>query len=227
MAHGVFSGESAPSDVRVDRYVAINEQTVNRLTDQGVSPDQIDLVRDFVDTDRFLPGPSLRSDRPRVLFLSNYKKWNNYFFAFDACAALGLEFRAVGSPYGRSREVEQDIHQADLVVSWGRGILEAMACGRAVMSYDMVRFDEDQPSQVVGDGYLTIDRYHKAREHNFGPVGCRRTFMSAEDVAEEIQQYSPNDGPVNRELAVKYHGHLAGVNQLLVCIHKARGDYAC
>ncbi len=225
VAHGVFSPESAPPDVPVDRYVAINEQTAVQLVEYNVPMDRIDLVRDFVDVDRFHPASELRKEKPRVLFLSNYKRWNNYFFAFDACAALGLPFRAVGSPYGRSVSVERDINEADVVLSWGRGVLEAMACGRAVISYDQARLcQEDMYTTVTGDGYLTIGRYFISRQRNFGPVGCCWTFSSAVDVARELRLYDPADGEANRALALLHHGHVAGVDAVLASIEKARAS---
>jgi glycosyltransferase involved in cell wall biosynthesis len=225
-SHGVppGSGTEPPVGVRVDRYLAINEQVEDWLFSRGVPEREIDLVRDFVDLERFTPTSPLRADKPCVLFLSNHRKWNNYFYALDACSLLGLPFTAVGVPYGRSAEVENAINNADIVLSWGRGVLEAMACGRAVVSYDMLRFEEGEPSVVTGDGYLDVGGYFTSRQHNFGPMGCAKTFTSAEDVARELRRYVPGDGAVNRLLAQDHHGCAAGVDKVLACIGRARAS---
>ncbi len=226
VAHGVCSPESALPEVSVDRVIAINEQVVDGLTVAGVSADRIELVRDFVDTDRFASETPLQ-ERPRVLFLSNYKRWRNYFMVLDACTALGLPFRAVGSPYGRTAHVEVEINRADLVISWGRGILEAMACGRAVISYDQIKMAAtDAHSVVTGDGYLTPLRYFEARQHNFGPRGCRHTYTNWSQLVVEIQQYRSEHGAINRQLAVAHHGVAAGVDAVLASVAKAQAVYA-
>lgn len=222
-AHGLVAGAEPPDDIRVDRFIAINELVAATLAFTfGISRADVSLVRDFVDTDRFRPRSSLR-EKPRVLFLSNYKKWRNYYMIVDACKALGLQFKAVGVPYGRSPSVDEDINQADLVISWGRGIIEAMACGRAVVSFDQIKFNkEDLYSQVIGDGYLTPERYLAAREHNFGARGCRRLFQDWRQLADELSQYDPACSEVNRGLALEHHGHVAGVDNVLEAVGMAK-----
>jgi O-antigen biosynthesis protein len=210
LAHGVVSPESQPPPVRVDAFVAINEQTVDHLFARRIPLEQIAIVRDFVNVARFAPSSPLR-DVPRVLFVSNYKKWKNHSALVRACAKLGFEFRAVGAPYGRSKHIERDMNNADVVVSWGRGILEAMACGRAVVSFD----------QTMGDGYLDETRYYASRRHNFGPLGC--LFDFGEDwhgLASELERYRPADGERNRRLAVTYHHHETGADQLLAVLQR-------
>lgn len=229
-AHGVPPriGAEPPEGVHVDRYLAINEQVVARLTSCGIAADQIDLVRDFVETDTTFRPLAPLQERPRVLFLSNYKKWRNYFMVVDACTSLGLDWRAVGGPYGRSAHVEEDINKADLVISWGRGILEAMACGRAVISFDQIKMrPEDMYSTVAGDGYLTEARYLESRQHNFGPLGCRITFTRWQQLAAEIAQYHPSHGLINRRLALASHGQADGVDRVLASTARAQESRAC
>jgi hypothetical protein len=96
------------------------------------------------------------------------------------------------------------------VISWGRGILEGMACGRAVLSFD----------KRAGDGYLTAAKYFESREHNFGPVGCTNTNVTVEDLVREIEQYTTSAMAVNRALAVAYHSHIHGTDDVLASIDK-------
>lgn len=206
--HGVLPALEQPPRIPIDRYLAINEQSVNLLIRQYVDPAKIDIVRDFVNTEEFKPVESLQ-DKPRVLFMSNYKKWKTYYTIEAACKNLGIEFRAVGSPYGRSHDIVKDINQADLVISMGRGIIEAMACGRAVISY----------SELLGDGYLTPKVYMESRMRNFGGYECRYTF-SVEELMAEINKYSPNSGQLNRDLALKYHDSVKGTDETLEVVNK-------
>ncbi len=206
--HGVIPALEQPPRIPIDRYIAINEQSVNLLERQYVDPGKIDIVRDFVDTEAFKPIEPLQ-EKPRVLFISNYKKWKTYDRIEAACKNLGLEFRAVGSPYGRSEDVAKDINQSDLIIAWGRGIIEAMSCGRAVISFN----------ELLGDGYLTPDVYMESRVRNFGGYECRYSFDS-EDLMAEIGKYNKEDGKINRELALEHHDSVKGTDSILSIINK-------
>ena len=206
--HGVLPALEQPPRIPIDRYIAVNEQSVNLLQRQYVDPQKIDMVRDFVDTEQFKPVEPLQA-KPRVLFMSNYKKWKTYYTIESACKNLGLEFRAVGSPYGRSRDVPKDINQADLVISMGRGIIEAMSCGRAAISY----------SELLGDGYLTPQVYLESRTRNFGGYECRYVF-NVEDLMAEIGKYTKESGKINRDLALQYHDSVKGTDEILGVVSK-------
>lgn len=206
--HGVLPDLEQPPRIPIDWYIAINEQSVDLLKRQYADPEKISIVRDFVDTNRFRPIELLQ-DKPRVLFISNYKKWKTYDIIENACRNLQLEFRAVGSPYGRSRDVAQDINRSDLVISWGRGIIEAMSCGRAVISFN----------QLLGDGFLTPEVYMESRTRNFGGYECRHAF-DVEGLMAEIKKYSKDSGRINRDLALKYHNSVKGTDKILEVINK-------
>ncbi|HLG90821.1 MAG TPA: hypothetical protein VI336_01525 [Candidatus Saccharimonadales bacterium] len=206
--HGVLPALEQPPRIPIDRYIAINEQSLDMMIRQYVDREKIDIVRDFVDTEQFKPVEPLR-DKPRVLFMSNYKKWKTYHTIEAACRNLQLEFRAVGSPYGRSRDVPKDINQSDLIISMGRGIIEAMSCGRAVISY----------SELLGDGYLTPEVYMESRTRNFGGYECQYAF-SVEELMAEINKYTKSSGKINRDLALEYHDSVKGTDSILEVIKR-------
>lgn len=211
-AHGVLPElEQPPRGITVDRWTAIHQQVKDNLIRQYVPGEQIDIVRDFVDTDTFRPLRSLRAatEKPRVLFISNYKKWKAYYRLSSACRDLGLEFKAIGSPYRRSRDIVQDINDADIVVSWARGILEAMACGRTVVS-----FDGGGIAQPLGDGYITEDNYYESRERNFSGYECQHA-LTVDGLKDELRRYDPRDGERNRHLIDSYHSAPRGAELVL------------
>lgn len=212
ISHGVTPViDQPPLDANITHWVAINEQVSTYLQQHHIPSDRITMIRNPIDTTVFAPRNTLQTT-PRVLFVSNYKKWKNYGRLRDACALLGWSLHAVGSPYRRSRDIVGDINNADLIVSWGRGILEGMSCGRAVCSMDS--------TPPAGDGYLTTERYFASRTHNFShflPDDCRFTDMSVETIARELAQYDPMDGLRNRALIETHHDVRVLASQLLQC----------
>jgi hypothetical protein len=208
-SHGLLPELEQPPQIQIDYYLAINEEVQKNLRDKGVPASKISIVRDFIDTERFISTKPLHRKIKEVLFISNYKKWKNFKTVDAACKKLGVKLTCRGSTYGRDYQIEKSINRADLVISWGRGILEAMACGRAALSFD--RFE--------GDGYITPETYLKARQNNFSGRIFRYAF-TAETLAREMLKYDSHCARVNRDLIMKYHHAKRGVDQILECFRK-------
>jgi len=77
-AHGVEPNGEQPPDIEVELYTAINEETFNNLVSKGISPINIAILRDFVDTELFSPTSKISTKLKKVLFISNRKKWKTY-----------------------------------------------------------------------------------------------------------------------------------------------------
>lgn len=213
-SHGPLPDRHAleqPPKFPADWYIAINEEVEQNLADKGVPASKISIIRDFIDTERFKPSAPIGKTLKKVLFISNYKKWKNYKAVSGACQKLGLELTCHGSPYGRNFEIEKAINEADLVVSWARGILEAMACGRAALSFD----------RYEGDGYIDPESYYEARKDNFSGRHLKYTY-DANTLADEMLKYDPDCGEENRSLVLKYHEAKAGVDQIIDTLNKFR-----
>lgn len=202
--------EQPPQSFSANSYLAINETVAKNMQYKGVNPKRIKIVRDFVDTNRFRDLKPVNKKLKNILFLSNYKKWNNFKAVSAACQKLQLNLRCVGSPYGRSDAVEREMNDADLVISWGRGIIEAMACARAVLSFD----------KLMGDGYIDENNYYSARKDNFCGYLSQRDFSSVDELVQEILKYDPRSSEINRQLALKYHDSKKGVDQILNLINE-------
>lgn len=208
LIHGIEPEEEQPPKIDIDYYLPVNEQNAEYLISRyAIDPNKIEVIRDFIDTEEFKSVKPLAKSKPKVLFISNYKKWRAYQDLTRACSILGLKFKAVGAPYGRSRNVAETINEADLVITWGRGILEAMACGRPAISYNKRK----------GAGYITPEVYIENRTYNLGGIRSRYTF-NLEELMGEIEKYDPEDGMINRELVMKYHDSRQIVSQLLAVV---------
>jgi glycosyltransferase involved in cell wall biosynthesis len=208
-SHGILPELERPPRFAADWYLAINEEVQKNLRDKGVPDKKISIVRDFIDTDRFISTKPLHEKIKQVLFISNYKKWKNFQTVEAACNQLGVKLVCFGSPYGRNYKIEDAINEADLVISWGRGILEAMSCGRAALSFD--RFE--------GDGYITQETYFEARKDNFSGRHYKYAYKG-DTLADEMLKYGAGCAKVNRDLVMKYHNVVNGVDQILEIIKK-------
>lgn len=204
-SHSIWLDPEQPPSFSPNWYFAINEGVKENLKNKGVEEKKITIVRDFVDTERFTSIQPINKKLTKVLFISNYKKWKNFKMVSAACKKLGVMLNCCGAPYGRRYKVEDEINKSDLVVSWGRGIIEGMSCGRAVVSFEKMR----------GDGYITPQTYYNARKDNFCGYISKRAFTSADQLAEELSKYDPDCSKANRDLIVKYHNVKSGVGQIL------------
>jgi hypothetical protein len=209
-SHSIWVEIDQPPDFASHHYLAINEAVTDNLINKGVPKSKITIVRDFVDTARYASRNPLHSELKQVLFISNYKKWNNFKMIDAACKKLGVRLVCCGSPYGRNYRIEDEINNSDLVVSWGRGILEGMSCGRAVVSFE----------KMMGDGYITPENYLESRKDNFCGYLSKKVFTTPDDLASELSKYDPGCAQINRNLILKYHNVSNGVDQILKLLNK-------
>ena len=160
--HGWLPWEEMPlHHPAVRRYVAVDEVCVDRLVrEEGISPDRVELVLNFVDLDRFPPRPPLPARPARALVLSNAAAREGYAGAIiAACQAAGIAADVIGAAAGNASHAPEAVLPAyDLVFAKGRTALEALAVGCAVVLAD-----------AAGAGPLvTRSNYEVLRARNFG-----------------------------------------------------------
>ena len=174
--------------------VALNERVAKRLHALGGGVDVVRL-RQPIDLDVFAPLVPLRAQAPRVLALGNRLSGPRRELLEAVCRELKFEFITVGSPSDSVQDTERRILNADLVVGYGRCIVEAMACGRAAYVWD----------HLGGDGWVSAATYSALEADGFGG---RATDMAVDRrrLRDELASYHPDMGLVNRDLAVRHHG---------------------
>lgn len=213
-AHGTLpEGEQKPN-AAMQRFVAINEATAKNLLQQGVEKHKLDIVRDFIDVDRFSSENKINRTLKNVLYVSNYRRGKTWEVINKACVKLNLNFSAVGAVYGRAKKIEHAMNWADLVISSGRVLLEAMSCERAVLSFEKER----------GYGYITPQVYWDSREYNMGwPTASN--YYEVDSLIEQINKYSQIDGVVNRELILEHHNSVDGAMKIVSILKKTISEY--
>jgi len=196
VAHSTLHDHQLPAQLPgiCRSVVALNERVARRLRALGGDVEVVRL-RQPVDLDVFAPLVPLRAHAPRVLALGNRLSGPRLELLEAVCRELKFEFVAVGGPRDSVQDTDHRILNADLVVGYGRCIVEAMACGRAAYVWD----------HLGGDGWVTAATYPSLEADGFGG---RATDMAVDrrGLRDDLASYHPDMGLVNRELAVRHHG---------------------
>jgi hypothetical protein len=160
-------------------------------------------LRQPIDTERFIPvGMPHPTPRTAVL-LGNYLRGERFEMVKGALEQIGVSSLQVGVLGEANLSPERAIWDADIVVAKGRAALEGMSCGRPVFVFD----------QFGGDGWVTADRYSAMEADNF--AGLSGPPIADHDrLVDELSNYDPRMGIVNRELAVANHGARAHSQRL-------------
>lgn len=187
-----FLEQPAPLPLCVSHYLAISEEVAGNLSKHGIPADQITILRNLVDSDSFVPRSSIHDKPDRILVLS-YKIDSEKAERLRAAAMkIGASIRfagATGDSISQERVVDA-INAADVVVSLGRGVIEAMLCGRVPLVYDA----------HGGDGLVIPENIDDLRTCNFSGRRYRREF-TVDDLVAELMKYRQEYGAALREIA--------------------------
>lgn len=135
VCHGWLPWEEAPPRFpRIRRYIAVDDVCRDRLTCQyGIRSDQVSVLLNFVDLDRFQPRGPLPVRPARALLFCN-EKGPHVEVVRAACARAGIAVDAVGRAFGNATPTPENLlMNYDLVFGRGRSALEAAAVGAAVV----------------------------------------------------------------------------------------------
>jgi hypothetical protein len=187
----------------VGLVVALNDRVAKRMRALATEVEVVRL-RQPIDTVRFAPRGGLPDTPRRALLLSNTPHSDRLAMLERACAAAGLELSRLGGLAGRAVDVRPALAEADIVIGYGRSILEAMAFGRAAYVFDW----------KGGDGWVTPESY-PAIEANGIAGSASGTIVDAERLAEDLRRYSASMGPVNHDIVITHHRASAHAQELV------------
>jgi hypothetical protein len=195
VAHSeIFDLQAPPQlDGAVGIVVALNDRIANRLGRFAVDVEVVRLSQP-IDTERFLPRGSLPEVPRRALMLSNAPNGDRFAMLESACADAGLELTQLGGTAGHAADPRAALFDAEIVIGYGRSILEAMACGRAAYVYDW----------NGGDGWMTAESYPEIEADGISGRSGRLVVDPAR-LSEDLRRYSASMGPVNHDLVIAHH----------------------
>jgi hypothetical protein len=172
-------------------------------------------LRQPVDLRRFSPCGRPRERPARVLLLGNYHQSSagRVQMLREAWADAGLDWHEAGGK-AQTLDVPQAIAQADVVVGYGRSVLEAMACGRPAYVHD----------HSGSEGWVTPASYERMEAGGFA-VAAVRPPPDVEQLRSDIQAYRPEWGLAGHDIARTRHDardHAAEVVALIDRLGPAR-----
>lgn len=194
VVHGLTGYEHPAEALRPPpAVVALNERMAARVAALGSRPEAVRL-RQPIDLERFRPRAPSRPRARRVLLLGNHAGSDRRRMLEDACRDLGLELVQVGVERMPRLAPEDAIADADVVVGYGRSVLEAMAMGRAAYVWE----------RAGGDGWVTPETYPALEADGFSGAATD-VVIDGERLREDLAGYRPELGMLGVDLVRVHH----------------------
>jgi hypothetical protein len=205
VAHSEEFDEQLPpvAEGLVRAVVVLNDRVERRIRALSGALEVVRL-RQPIDVGLFRPRSRVDAAARRLLLFGNNIEGPRLDLVRSAASELGLEVVRVGSKGDATPDPVGAIDAADIVMGYGRCVLEAMACARAAYVYD----------HLGGDGWVTTETYAALESDGFGGRALPTT-IDRERLVEDLRAYDAEMGIVNRDLVVAAHRAEHHAQQLL------------
>ncbi len=194
VAHGLASFEHPPQALQPCPPVVVLNDRIGAHAEALAARPRVVRLRQPIDLDTFRPRIPSRSRARRVLAFSNYLTDDRLRLLQEACEDLGLELTRLGVRGEASIVPHEAILDADIVVGYGRSVLEAMAVGRPAYVWD----------RAGGDGWVTPQTYDVLEASGFNG-GATDAVIDAERMRLDFAAYRPEMGTLAVDLVRRHH----------------------
>lgn len=208
VSHGIlpFLEQAPVVDLKISKYLAVSEEVKNNLEKSGILTSKIGIYRNIIDSNKFNLIRPIEDIPKRILVLSYKITDDQIEVVRKSCECLNINCRFVGGRFG---EVSQEVlprymNEVDIVISSGRGIMEAMMCGRVPIIFD----------RLGGDGIVTPGTIADLMQTNFSGRRYSANYTS-NDLIKQIQGYRPEYGKELLSIAMDYFDAEKQVDSLL------------
>src|SRR5947209_4885925 len=212
VSHGAELDLAVPPQLprMTSTIVAMNDRVEARARALAVEAEVVRL-RQPVDIEQFrFRGPG--RDRPAVaLMLGNYLRGERLAVLVEALDELGIRGRQLGR-HGTEMTADPGpaIADADMVIGYGRSVLEAMSCGRPAYVFD----------HIGADGWVTPDTYEALERDGFAGMAFDRRLDGAE-LRRDLATYEPALGLAGAELVWSRHSSFEHARSLVPLFDRA------
>jgi hypothetical protein len=192
--HGFAAYEHPPSGLHPAPPVVVLNDRVARHAAALASRPEVVRMRQPIDIQRFRPRCATRRRPRRVLLMSNYLSGARRQILDDVCRDLGLELAWIGFSGTRTAAPEAAMADADIVVGYGRSVLEGMAMGRPAYVWDY----------AGGDGWVTPETYPALEADGFAGAATD-AIIDADRLRADFTDYRPELGSFGFDLVRVHH----------------------
>lgn len=190
-------------DGMVGAVVALNDRVARRMRSFATAVEVVRMSQP-IDVERFSPRGPLPETPRRALLFSNNPNADRVAMIEGACAEVGVELLRLGGASGHTTDTGPALAGVEIVIGYGRSVLEGMACGRAAYVYDW----------KGGDGWVTAESY-AAIESDGLAGGATGEVADRATLTRHLREYSATMGPVNHDLVIKHHRAAVHAQELL------------
>lgn len=182
MSHGVIPRLEQPPliNIGIVKYIAVSEEVKHNLVLCGIPKNQIIILRNWVDQSVYKNTKKAKTSPRKILIISNHYEADVKDKIEHVAKILNLKTTHVGLPENPVKNIKKAIDNSDIIVSLGRGAIEAIACGRNVIVYDI----------HGADGMVDEDNYFELRKNNFSGRRYAKTY-NLKELKKEIEKYNP------------------------------------
>jgi hypothetical protein len=213
--HGFAPFEHPPQGLQPMPPVVVLSDRVARHASALAGKPEIVRLRQPIDLQRFKPrGPS-RPRAQRVLAFSNYLEDDRMAMLEQACDELGLELTTMGVRAKASVTPQDVIAQADIVVGYGRSILEGMVMGKAAYVWD----------RGGGDGWVTPETYPALEADGFSGAATD-AIIDAARLCADFGAYRPEFGTLGYDLVRQGHSAAAHAEDMVALLERTAAPVA-
>jgi hypothetical protein len=210
--HGVLPWQEIPPILpSILKYIVISPSIADKLTlEHGIPQDNIEIILNFVDLDRFPNRAPLPSVPRKALVFSNYAtERTNVPVIREACKNRGISLEIAGASSGNQiTEPGAYLSQFDIVFATGRSALEATAVGAAVIVYNEIGLGE----------MVTSKNYEEIRSNNFG-LRCVRSAVTSDAVSAQLDFYDPSEA-ANVSTRIRSDANLKSAINRIVSVYE-------
>lgn len=192
--HGFAAFEHPPSRLEpAPKVIVLNDRTARHVAAVASRPEVVRL-RQPIDIERFRPRGAAGPRARRVLVLSNKLDAAHREMLETVCEELGLELVRLGSSGTPTVAPEAALAGTDIVVGYGRSVLEGMAMGRAAYVWDF----------AGGDGWVTLESYPALEADGFSGAATE-AIIDADRLRADFAEYRPELAALGFDLVRKHH----------------------
>lgn len=193
--HGTIPKLEQPCHLS-DAFVAISEEVKQHLLKSGIS-NHVELIHNGIDTQRFKPTSIALQWPQSVLSLSHSEQLNNYLKNYFS--SRYVHFEALNKYKNPKWSIEEVINMSDLVISCGRGAMEALSCGRPAIVMDHRPY-----MPAYAEGLITTENINELLKCNFSGRRYMNDPYDRSILDEALCEINSESSDHARSMALEY-----------------------